>query len=93
MLLLTILVFSYVYPLVSQRRLTNKQALKTSLLLAGLNLPWSLFILGVWLGLGLFLTINALTLMMGLSGLLLFGFAALAYVHYLIMDVIFKKYQ
>lgn len=36
---------------------------------------------------------NALTLMMGLSGLLLFGFAVLAYVHYLIMDAIFKKYQ
>ena len=93
MLLLTILIFSYVYPLVSQRRLTNKQALKTSLLLAGLNLPWSLFILGIWLGLGLFLTINALTLMLGLSGLLLFGFAALTYVHYLITDAIFKKYQ
>lgn len=93
MLFLTILIFSYVYPLVSQRKLTSKQALKTSLLLAGLNLPWSLFILGVWLGLGMLLIYNALTLMMGLSGLLLFGFAVLAYVHYLIMDAIFKKYQ
>ena len=93
MLFLTILLFSYVYPLVSQRRLTNKQALKTSLILAGLNLPWSLLILAVWLGLGLLLTANALTLMMGLSGLLLFGFASLAYVHHLMMDAIFKKYQ
>ena len=93
MLFLTILIFSYVYPLVSQRKMTSKQALKTSLILAGLNLPWSLLILAVWLGLGLLLTINALTLLMGLSGLILFGFAALAYVHYLMMDSIFKKYQ
>lgn len=92
-LFLTILIFSYVYPLVSRRLLTTKEALKTSLILAGLNLPWSILIVTVWVGLGLVLTINALTLMMGLSALLLFGFAGFAYIHNILMNAIFQKYN
>lgn len=92
-LFLTILIFSYVYPLVSRRILSTKEALKTSLLLAGLNLPWSILIVLVWVGLALLLTMNALTLMMGLSALFLFGFAGLTYLQTIIMDIIFKKYN
>lgn len=93
MLILSVVVHVYLYPLAVHHQLSIKALYIKSFLLAGLNGSWTLaFLLGLGLLL-LVLQLSILTLILGLSLLLVIGIAALGYAHMLVMETILLPYK
>lgn len=85
-LFLTVICFLYAYPLVSQEALGLKELLTKSFLLASLNLPRTLLMIGSLLLVTLCCLSSGLALLLGLTILLLAGFALLALGAYLLLE-------
>lgn len=90
--LLILALFLYVYPLAQTFKFEGKHLFKTAFLLSGLQFPWTFLMVGVLMGLLVLLYSSALSFLIGLSFLLLWGFACLAFGWVYLMEMIYKKY-
>lgn len=91
-LILTLALYLYIYPLAGTYQLSLKALYTKALLLAALNGGWTLVaILGVGLLL-LVLSLSPLILILGLALLLVIGVAALGYGYAVVMQSILAKY-
>lgn len=91
-LILTLVVHLYLYPLAARYQMSLQDLYVKALLLAGLNGGWTLVFLSV-LGLIFFaLPLSLISLILGLSLLLVIGVAALGYGYVQVMEGILAKY-
>ncbi|WP_303972228.1 DUF624 domain-containing protein [Streptococcus merionis] len=92
MLILATGIFLYVYPMATRFEMSIKALFKTGFLLVGLHFPWTLLMLGIMAFLMTLLYTTSLTFLLGLSLLIVIGFASLGYGQVIIMEKIFQKY-
>lgn len=92
-LMLTLVVHLYLYPLATRYQMTLSELYVKALLLAGLNGLWTLAFLAVIGIIFLALQLSFISLILGLSLLMVIGLAALGYGHMVVMEKIFEKYQ
>lgn len=87
------MVLSYIFPYTARFANSIKNIFKNSLLIAILNLPWTILIVAIpgVLGFATFLTTR--TLVYGSMLWMLFGFAVVAYVESMMFRKIFAKYE
>lgn len=90
--LLNLALFLYVYPLAQAFELEGKELFKMAFLLSGLQFPWTFLMVGVLMGLLVLLYSSVLSFLVGISFLLLWGFACLGYGWACLMEIIYKKY-
>ena len=83
----------YVFPYTARFINNIKNIFKNSLLIAILNLPWTILLMLIPLGLGFLTFLTASTLVYGSMLWLLLGFASVAYVCSIILRKVFEKYE
>lgn len=91
-LILTLVLHLYLYPLAARYQMSLQDLYVKALLLAGLNGGWTLVFLSVLGLIFLALPLSFLSLILGLSLLLVIGVAALGYGYVQVMEGILAKY-
>lgn len=91
-LILTLVVHLYLYPLAARYQMSLQNLYVKALLLAGLNGGWTLVFLAVLGLIFLALPLSLISLILGLSLLLVIGVAALGYGYVQVMEGILGKY-
>ncbi len=92
-LILSQLIWVYLYPLAARYAMPLGQLLKQSLLLAGVHLPVTLLVLLAMGGLVVLLSLSGLSLLLTLSAFILFGYASLTYLFLRVLDKILIRYE
>ncbi len=88
-----LMVFTYIFPYVARFRNDIKNIFKNSLLIAVLNLPWTLVLIICPLALFFITFLTTTTLVYGSMLWILFGFALVAYLSSIIFRKVFVKYE
>ena len=88
-----LMVFTYIFPYVARFRNDIKNIFKNSLLIAVLNLPWTLVLIICPLALFFITFLTTTTLVYGSMLWILFGFALVAYLSSIIFSKVFVKYE
>lgn len=91
-LILTLVLHLYLYPLAARYQMSLQDLYVKALLLAGLNGGWTLVFLAVLGLIFLALPLSLISLILGLSLLLVIGVAALGYGYVQVMEGILAKY-
>lgn len=91
-LILTLVLHLYLYPLAARYKMSLQDLYVKALLLAGLNGGWTLVFLAVLGLIFLALPLSLISLILGLSLLLVIGVAALGYGYVQVMEGILAKY-
>lgn len=91
-LILTLVLHLYLYPLAARYKMSLQDLYVKALLLAGLNGGWTLVFLAVLGLIFLALPLSLISLILGLSLLLVIGVAALGYGYVQVMEGILGKY-
>jgi len=81
------------YPIAARYDLTWKEVLQKGLLLVSFNFVWFFLMLAIILLIIMLLYLSGLTLVLGGSAFLLFGFGLLAFCQAGLMEKLFAKYQ
>ena len=81
------------YPIAARYELTWKEVLQKGLLLVSFNFVWFFLMLAIILLIIMLLYLSGLTLVLGGSAFLLFGFGLLAFCQTGLMEKLFAKYQ
>lgn len=87
------IVFVYAFPYTARFVNTVKNIFKNSLLIAILNLPWTIFLLAVPAALVFITFLNSMTMVYGVMLWLLLGFATVAYINSVVLRTVFAKYE
>ncbi len=87
------MILVYIFPYTARFINNIKNIFKNSLLIAILNLPWTILLMGIPLGLGFITFSTASTLIYGSMLWLFFGFAGVAYVCSIVLRKVFEKYE
>ena len=88
-----LMVLTYIFPYVARFRNDIKNIFKNSLLIAVLNLPWTLVLIICPLALFFITFLTTTTLVYGSMLWILFGFALVAYLSSIIFRKVFVKYE
>ncbi|MEE1526842.1 MAG: DUF624 domain-containing protein [Blautia sp.] len=87
------MILVYIFPYTARFINNIKNIFKNSLLIAILNLPWTILLMVIPLGLGVLTFSTAATLVYGSMLWLFLGFASVAYVCSIILRKVFEKYE
>lgn len=87
------MVFTYIFPYTARFRNDIKNIFKNSLLIAVLNLPWTLVMIICPLALFIVTFLTTTTLVYGSMIWILLGFATIAYFNSIIFRKVFAKYE
>ena len=87
------MILSYVFPYTARFANTTKNIFKNSLLIAILNLPWTILIVAIPVALGFLTLLTTRTLVYGSMLWILFGFSVVAYIESIMFRKIFAKYE
>ncbi len=90
---LYLMVFTYIFPYVARFRNDIKNIFKNSLLIAVLNLPWTLLMILCPVVLAVVTFLTTATLVYGSMLWVLLGFATVAYCNSIIFRKVFAKYE
>lgn len=93
LIILYLMIFSYVFPYTARFANNLKNIFKNSLLIAILNLPWTILIILIPVGFGFCTFLTTTTLVYGSMLWLLLGFAVVAYLESMIFRKVFAKYE
>ena len=88
-----LMVFTYIFPYVARFQNNIKNIFKNSLLIAVLNLPWTLVMVICPIVLAVVTFLTTTTLVYGSMLWILFGFATVAYCNSIIFRKVFAKYE
>lgn len=88
-----VMIFTYIFPYTARFENTLKNIFKNSLLIAILNLPWTILLIVYPLILVFFTFLAPFTLVYGSMLWIFFGFAVVAYWNSLIFRKVFVKYE
>ncbi len=91
--ILYFMILVYIFPYTARFINNTKNIFKNSLLIAILNLPWTILLIIIPLGLGVITLLTTTTLIYGSLIWLLLGFASVAYVCSIILRKVFEKYE
>ncbi len=91
--ILYFMVLVYIFPYTARFINDIKNIFKNSLLIAILNLPWTILLVVIPLGLGFLTLLTTTTLIYGSMIWLLLGFASVAYLCSIILRKVFEKYE
>lgn len=91
--ILYFMVLVYIFPYTARFINDIKNIFKNSLLIAILNLPWTILLVVIPLGLGFITLLTTTTLIYGSMIWLLLGFASVAYLCSIILRKVFEKYE
>ncbi len=81
----------YAFPMIGRYKATNKQILKNSVLLSVANMPVTIMIVAIYVGIAYLASSSAKALIITISILLFFGFSAIAFYNSLFLIRIFFK--
>ena len=87
------MVLVYIFPYTARFINNIKCIFKNSLLIAILNLPWTILLIAIPFGLGFITLLTTTTLIYGSMIWLLLGFASVAYLYSIILRKVFEKYE
>lgn len=87
------MVLVYIFPYTARFINNIKCIFKNSLLIAILNLPWTILLIAIPFGLGFITLLTTTTLIYGSMIWLLLGFASVAYLCSIILRKVFEKYE
>lgn len=90
--LLVLLTFLYLYPLALRLEVSLKELFKTAFVLASLHLPKSALMLLVLGSLFFLLYSSSMAFLLGISLLLVIGFAGLGYLYMQLLETILEQY-
>lgn len=88
-----LMVLSYIFPYTARFANSIKNIFKNSLLIAILNLPWTILIIVFPIALGFLTLLTTTTLVYGSMLWMLLGFAVVAYIESMIFRRVFAKYE
>ena len=88
-----LMVLSYIFPYTARFANNIKNIFKNSLLIAILNLPWTILVIVFPIALGFLTFLTTTTLVYGSMLWMLLGFALVAYVESMIFRRVFTKYE
>ena len=88
-----LMVLSYIFPYTARFANNIKNIFKNSLLIAILNLPWTILVIALPIALGFLTFLTTTTLVYGSMLWMLLGFAVVAYIESMIFRRVFAKYE
>lgn len=88
-----LMILSYIFPYTARFENNIKNIFKNSLLIAILNLPWTILVIALPIALGFLTFLTTTTLVYGSMLWMLLGFAVVAYVESMIFRRVFAKYE
>ena len=88
-----LMVLSYIFPYTARFENNIKNIFKNSLLIAILNLPWTILVIALPIALGFLTFLTTTTLVYGSMLWMLLGFAVVAYIESMIFRRVFAKYE
>ena len=88
-----VFVLSYIFPYTARFANNIKNIFKNSLLIAILNLPWTILVIALPIALGFLTFLTTTTLVYGSMLWMLLGFAVVAYIESMIFRRVFAKYE
>lgn len=88
-----LMILSYIFPYTARFENNIKNIFKNSLLIAILNLPWTILVIALPIALGFLTFLTTTTLVYGSMLWMLLGFAVVAYIESMIFRRVFAKYE
>ena len=88
-----LMILSYIFPYTARFANNIKNIFKNSLLIAILNLPWTILVIALPIALGFLTFLTTTTLVYGSMLWMLLGFAVVAYIESMIFRRVFAKYE
>ena len=88
-----LMILSYIFPYTARFENNIKNIFKNSLLIAILNLPWTILVIALPIALGFLTFLTTTTLVYGSMLWMLLGFSVVAYIESMIFRRVFAKYE